>query len=122
VCDEKTNESEPLPEASIDGSMVPKPRSRIVLGTKACLFGAPSARGLPACCPGGARCRGGVSSSQALVRNRRTSRPDVVRAVQLGMEPPGRRKGGPQVATTARGRVPMRGTGTGQPVVAMKAL
>ena len=122
MSDEKTNVSEPLPEASIDGSTVPKPRSRIVLGTKAGHFGAPSARGRPAGCPGGTRCRGGVSSSQALVRNRRTSRPDAVMAVQMGLWPPGRRKGRPQVATTARGRVPMRGTGTGQPVVAMKAL
>jgi hypothetical protein len=38
--------------------------------------GAPSARKRPACCPGGARCRGGVSLSQALAWNRRTCRPD----------------------------------------------
>ena len=37
-------------------------------------------------------------------------------------QPPGRRKGGPQAAETARGRVPMRGTGAGRPVLAMKAL
>ena len=37
----------------------------------------PSARGRPACCPGGVRCKGGVSSSQALARNRRTCRLDT---------------------------------------------
>lgn len=36
--------------------------------------------------------------------------------------PAGRRKGGLQAAETARGRVPMRGTGAGRLVVAMKAL
>jgi len=35
---------------------------------------------------------------------------------------PRSREGGPQAAGTARGRVPMRGTGTDRPVVAMKAL
>jgi hypothetical protein len=38
------------------------------------------------------------------------------------IEPPGRREGGPQAANTARGRVPMRGTGAGRLVVAMKVL
>ncbi len=38
------------------------------------------------------------------------------------VQPPGRRKGGPQAAGTASGRVPMRGTGTGRLVLAMKAL
>jgi len=36
--------------------------------------------------------------------------------------PPGRREGGPQAANTARGRVPMRGTGAGRLVVVTKAL
>jgi len=41
----------------------------------------------------------------------------------LGLvQPPGRREGVPQAAGTARGRVPMRGTGAGRLVVAMKAL
>jgi hypothetical protein len=41
----------------------------------------------------------------------------------LGLvQPPGRREGGPRAAETARGRVPMRGTGTDRLVVAMKAL
>jgi hypothetical protein len=36
------------------------------------------------CCPGGARCIGGVSSSQALVWNRRTCRPNTDSAVHIG--------------------------------------
>jgi hypothetical protein len=57
--------------------MASKPGERRTPGTKACACGrAPSARGRPACCPGGARCRGGVSLPQALAWNRRTCRPD----------------------------------------------
>ena len=54
--------------------MASKPGERIAPGTKArgC---APSAGERPACCPGVARCRGGVSSSWALAWNRRTCRP-----------------------------------------------
>ena len=44
-------------------------------GTKARL-GGPSVGELPVCGPGGVRCIGGVSSSQALAWNRRTCRPD----------------------------------------------
>ena len=44
-------------------------------GTKA-RCGGPSVGELPVCGPGGARCIGGVSSSQALAWNRRTCRPD----------------------------------------------
>ena len=75
------------------------------------------------CCPGGARCIGGVSSLQALVWNRRTCRPDTDSAVHIGLfsHPAGERET-PQAAETARGRVPMRGTGAGRLVVAMKAL
>ncbi len=36
------------------------------------------------CCPGDARCIGGVSSSQALAWNRRTCRPDTDPTVHLG--------------------------------------
>ena len=39
-----------------------------------------------------------------------------------GRSSPGRREGDPQAANTARGRVPMRGTGAGWLVAAMKAL
>ena len=37
------------------------------------------------CCPGGARCIGGVSSLQALAWNRRTCRPDTDAAVHWGL-------------------------------------
>jgi hypothetical protein len=66
VCGEKTNVSEPLSEASIDGTMASKPRGRIALGTKARPGGVPSVRGRPACCPGGVGCRG-VSRWRELV-------------------------------------------------------
>jgi len=57
-------------------------------------------------CPDDDRRIGGASPSQALMRNVGTCRPDA--------------KGEPQVEETARGRVPMRGTGADQPVRAMK--
>jgi len=38
------------------------------------------------------------------------------------VQPSGRREGGPQAANTARGRVPMRGTGAGRLVVVTKVL
>ena len=45
------------------------------------------------------------------------------RPVEMGdVGPLARREGGPRAANTARGRVPMRGTGADRPVVAMKAL
>jgi len=122
VCDEKTNVCEPLLTHQETGLRHQNRGRARAPGQRRAQYGVPSARGRPACCHGGARCRGGVSSSQALAWNRRTSRPDTAMAVQMGEEPPGRREGGPQAASTASGRVPMRGTGTGRPVVAMKAL
>ena len=59
----------------------------------------PSARGWPACCPGGARCRGGVSSPQALAWNRRTCRPDTVGQGNVpGCEGEDRKRRTPQAA------------------------
>jgi hypothetical protein len=101
--------------------MASKPGGRIAPGTKARRAGVPSARGLPACCPGGARCRGGVSSSRALARNRGTCRPDSGGRV-TGAALAWPREGGPRAADTASGRVPRRGTGAGRPVVARKVL
>jgi hypothetical protein len=101
--------------------MASKPGERRTPGTKARQGGVPSARGRPACCPGGARCRGGVSSSQALAWNRRTCRPDSDGQV-TGVTLPWPREGGPQAADTASGRVPRRGTGAGRLVVAGKVL
>jgi hypothetical protein len=121
VCDEKTNVCEPL-LTHRNEKRWHRNRGR---------YGAPGqrhalcvsvARELPARGPGGARCIGGVSSSQALAGKGRTCRLDA------GGQPPqadglaGRREGGPQVADTTRGRVPMRGTGADRPVIAMKGL
>ena len=115
VCDEKTNMCEPLLTHRNEITMASKLGSVGGPGTKA-RCGGPSVGELPVCGPGGARCIGGVSSSQALAWNRRTCRPDR----------DGRRfwprEGEPQAADTASGRVPMRGTGADRPVVAVRAL
>ena len=115
VCDEKTNMCEPLLTHRNETTMASKPGSVGGPGTKA-RCGGPSVGELPVCGPGGARCIGGVSSSQALAWNRRTCRPD--RDGQ-GFWP---REGEPQAANTASARVPMRGTGADRPVVAVRAL
>jgi hypothetical protein len=101
--------------------MASKPGDRRIPGTKArgCV---PSAREWPACCPGGARCRGGVSSSRALVWNRRTCRPDSDGRLREAIQPGWLREGGPRAADTASGRVPRRGTGAGRLIVARKVL
>ena len=108
VCDEKTNMCEPLLTHRNETTMASKPGSVGGPGTKA-RHGGPSVGELAVCGPGGARCIGGVSSSQALAWNRRTCRPDR----------DGRcfwpREGEPQAANTASGRVPMRGTGADRP-------
>ena len=115
VCDEKTNMCEPLLTHRNETTMASKPGSVGGPGTKARLGGS-SVGELAVCGPGGVRCIGGVSSSQALAWNRRTCRPD--RDGQ-GFWP---REGEPQAADTASARVPMRGTGADRPVVAVRAL
>ena len=122
VCDEKTNVCEPLlTHREIERWHQNRGRP-LSPGQRRVRSGSPSARELPACGPGGARCRGGVSSSQALAWNRRTCRPDTDLAVHLALVPPGRREGGPRAADTVSGRVPTRGTGADRPVVVVKAL
>ena len=120
VCDEKTNVCEPL---LTHRNKQRRHRNRTVWGgpgQRRAFRGAPSAGERPACGPGGARCIGGVSSSQALVWNRRTCRPDsagrewVILACRS-------REGEPQAVNAVSGRVPMRGTGADRLVVAMKA-
>jgi hypothetical protein len=64
--------------------------------------------GKPGYCPIGVRHVGGVTLNQALVRNVGTCRPDV--------------KEKPKQTDSARGSVPMRGTGTESLVVGLKAL
>src|SRR5271165_3564296 len=81
-----------------------KPGLGLVPGTKARPAGAPSARKRPACGPGGARCKGGVSSSQALAWNRRTCRLGTVGQSKWVKLAPWLREGGPQAADTARDR------------------
>lgn len=72
-------------------------------------------RGEPADCPGGVRHVGGASLVRALAWNVGTCRPDTA------VGPVGRlREGVPQADKTARGRVPMRGTGADRLVVVMK--
>jgi hypothetical protein len=58
--------------------------------------------------PCGIRLEGGVNLGQALLRNRRTCRPDA--------------KGDDRSGSPERSRVPMRGTGAEQFVVGLKAL
>ena len=121
VCDEKTNVCEPLLTHRKRKTAASKPDLVGGFGTKACFRGAPSAGERPACGPGGARCIGGVSSSQALVGNRRTCRSDS--DGRDGMRLAYRsREGEPQAVMAVSGRVPMRGTGADRFVVAMKAL
>src|SRR5215472_2024501 len=82
--------------------MASKPRECRIPGTKARVC-VPSARGWPACCPGGARCRGGVSSSQALAWNRRTCRPDTGGRGTWVKLPTWPREGGPGVDAVSIG-------------------
>jgi hypothetical protein len=77
--------------------MMPKLRSGSNLGTKAALSGLPSARELPACGPGGVRCKGGVSSSWAQVGNRRTCRLETDgQSKWVEVAPPGREREDPK--------------------------
>ena len=121
VSDEKTNVSEPL-LTHREKQRRHRNRGRLATPGQRLAGGRPSARKQPACSPGGARCEGGVSSSQALVRNRRTCRPDSDGQSKWALGAPWSQEGGPQPQDTGRGSVPMRGTGTGQLVVAVKAL
>jgi hypothetical protein len=62
--------------------------------------GVPSARERPAGGPGGARCIGGVSPSQALAWNRRTCRPDNDGQSKWAMSATWSQEGGPQPASS----------------------
>jgi len=121
VCDEKTNVSEPL-LTHREKRNRHRNRGRLSTPGQRHSAGVSSARRRPACSPGGARCKGGVSSLQALVRNRRTCRLDSDGQSKWVRVAPWSREGGPRGAETPRGRVPIRGTGADRLVVAMKAL
>ena len=101
--------------------MASKPGHGVSLGTKARLLGVPSAEELPACGLGGVRCKGGVSSSQALARNKGTCRLDTDGQSMGARLAPWSREGDPRSAETGSGRVP-RGTGADRLVVVTKAL
>jgi hypothetical protein len=121
VSDEKTNMCKPLLTHRNAKRWHHNQGRSVTLGQRRARVSVPSARRRPACCLGGARCKGGVSSSQALAWNRRTCRLDTDGQSKRG-KPRWLREGGPQAADTASGRVPMRGTGTGRLVVATKVL
>jgi hypothetical protein len=123
VCDEKTNVCEPLLTHRNNPTMASKPGLEVVPGTKA----RPGWRALSqaAACVLAWRCP--VYRWRELVAGAGMEQENLSSRYRLGRslglaQPPGRREGGPQAANTARGRVPMRGTGAGRLVVAMKAL
>lgn len=74
VCDEKTNMSEPLLTHRNKSTLTSKPWVEGSHGIKTVSVKRPGARELPKCGSSGVRCKDGVSSSQALVENRRTCR------------------------------------------------
>ena len=120
VCDEKTNVSEPL-MTHREKQQWHRNRGRLTVSGQRHEVRVPSIRELPVCGPDGVRCKGGVSSSQALAGNRRTCRLDTddqprTRSARWLQE------GGLQPGETGRSRVPMRGTGADRLIVAMKAL
>ena len=121
VGDKKTNMSEPL-LTHRKAKMTSKPGMGRNPGTKALHTASPQPGWRPACWPGDVRCKGGVSLSQALAGNRRTCRLDTEGQSKWVKLAPWSREGGPQVAHTARGRVPMRGTGADRLVVVTMAL
>jgi hypothetical protein len=100
VSDGKTNVCEPLLTHRNRQGWHRNRRMCRTSGTKARRRGVPSAGERPACGPGGARCKGGVSSSQALARNRRTCRLDTDGQGRCGL--------------AARGRTPSGGNREGQ--------
>jgi len=121
VCDEKTNVSEPL-TTHREKQQRHRNRGRLLASGQRRASDVPGAGERPACGPGGVRCKGGVSSSQALAGNRRTCRLDTFDQSKWVRFAPWSQEGGPQPGETGRGRVPTRGTGAGRLVVAVKAL
>jgi hypothetical protein len=123
VCDEKTNMCEPLLTHRNPSMMASEPGRVMVPGMKAhSMWWALSQE---AACVLAWRCP--VFRWRELVAGAGVEQVNLSSRCCLGrsfglVQPPGRRKGGPQAAETARGRVPMRGTGAGRPVRAMKAL
>jgi hypothetical protein len=121
VCDEKTNVSEPL-MTHREKHLWHRNRGRLISPGKRHASCEPVVGERPACGPGGVRCKGGVSSLQALAWNRRTCRLDTDGQSKWVRSAPWLREGAPRPAETGRDRVLMRGTGADRPVVVMKAL
>jgi hypothetical protein len=107
--------------------MTSKPRPARLPRDKGTPHGVSGARELPVCGPGGVRCKGGVSSLQALVWNRRICRLDTFGQSKWVMSAPwssrGRTPGGhghPGESTDARHRGgPARSSDEG-PVVGLE--
>jgi hypothetical protein len=123
VCDEKTNVCEPLLTHRNNPTKASKPGSEVDLGMKA--WPAWRALSQAATCVLAWRCP--VYRWRELVAGAGMEQENLSSRYRLGRSldgssSPGRREGGPQAASTARGRVPMRDTGAGRLVVAMKAL
>jgi hypothetical protein len=122
VSDEKTNVSEPL-LTHRKYETASKPGMEVVLGTKARPLG--FARSQAATCVLAWWCP--VYRWRELVAGAGMEQENLSSRYRLGrsiglVQPPGRQEGDPRAADTARGRVPMRGTGAGRLVLAMKAL
>jgi hypothetical protein len=115
VCDEKTNVSEPL-MTHRKPSRWHRNRGRSQAPGQGRAVGVPSAGERPACGPGDARCKGGVSSSRALAWNRRTCRLGTDGLACMGWAARGRAASGGnrERQSTARHRGgPARSSGEG---------
>ena len=121
VCDEKTNVSEPL-MTHREKQQWHRNRGRLTVSGQRHEVRVPSIRELPVCGPDGVRCKGGVSSSQALAGNRRTCCLDTGGQLKWARSARWPQEGGLRSGETGRSRVPMRGTGADRLAVAMKAL
>jgi hypothetical protein len=121
VCDEKTNMCEPLLTHRNVPKKASKPGTEVVPGTKARLVW--RAHSQEAACVLAWWCP--VYRWRELVAGVGMEQENLSSRYRLGRSrglPPGRQEGGPQAVRTARGRVPMRGTGADRLVVAKKAL
>ena len=95
MCDEKTNVSEPLlTHRNVERWHRNRGR-HVTPGQRRALVACPQPGGGLRAGPGGARCIGGVSSSQALAWNRRTCRPDIDGQSKWVLSAPWSREGGP---------------------------
>jgi len=122
VRDEKTNVCEPLLTHRKSQMTASKPGAPAHLGTRVCPVR--PTRSQEAACVLAWRCPvlrwRELVAGAGMEQENLSSRYRPGRSLGL-VQPSGRQEGGPQAADTASGRVPMRGTGAGRLVVAMKA-